>query len=502
VKPAHPQSSRVSRWLLITVLVASAIYFAGITWYFQRGNQTLYIIFLIGEIFHLWQVLGYVATVWGFDRRHQFQPDYHPRIDIFITVAGEPTEIVRQTAIAAQAISYEPKTIYLLNDGLVASKDNWQDIEALASELDITCLTRQQPGGAKAGNINHALRQTHGELIAIFDADHVPMPIFLEATAGYFADEHVGFVQSPQYYANHSLNYVTGGAWEQQELFFGPILRGKNRSNAAFMCGTNTVIRRTAIEGVGGMCETNISEDFLTSLFMHQQGWKSVYVPTVWANGLAPEDFSSYYKQQYRWARGSLEVIFKYNPLFRRGLSFMQRIQYLTSASYYLSGFVVLADALLPIVFFFTGQVVFKISTMSLAAIFIPYIFLTLLALQISSNFSFTFRALAFSYGSFWLQMKAVTAVLTNQKTTFAVTPKQQLHGNFLPLVIPNLVYIGLFATGASYAVWRDGISASVVTNIAWATLNTALFFPMVLAASPFGARNASHPATHEAPVT
>jgi len=92
------------------------------------------------------------------------------------------------------------------------------------------------------------------------------------------------------------------------------------------------------------MCETNIAEDFLTSLFVHSKGWKSVYVPEVLAEGLAPEDFMSYYKQQFRWARGSLEIIFKYNPLFNRGLSLSQKLQYLASASYYLSGVVFLLN--------------------------------------------------------------------------------------------------------------------------------------------------------------
>ena len=78
-----------------------------------------------------------------------------------------------------------------------------------------------------------------------------------------------------------------------------------------------------------------------------------MYVDEVLAEGLAPEDFLSYYKQQFRWARGSLEVVFKYNPLFRRGLTIGQRIQYLSSASYYLSGIVVVVNAFLPLLYFY-----------------------------------------------------------------------------------------------------------------------------------------------------
>src|SRR3989344_1030836 len=99
------------------------------------------------------------------------------------------------------------------------------------------------------------------------------------------------------------------------------------------MCGTNMVIRKAALREVGGMAEDNIAEDFVTSLFIHERGWKSAYVPEVLAEGLAPEDLFSYYKQQFRWARGSLEIVFRFNPLFRSGLTWSQRIEYLASAS-------------------------------------------------------------------------------------------------------------------------------------------------------------------------
>lgn len=103
----------------------------------------------------------------------------------------------------------------------------------------------------------------------------------------------------------------------------------------------------------GGMCETSIAEDFLTSLFIHEKKWKSVYVDEVLAEGgLAPEDFLSYYKQQFRWARGSLEVIFKYNPLFRRGLTMSQRAGSTSRQLPYLSGLIVLLNATLPLIYF------------------------------------------------------------------------------------------------------------------------------------------------------
>ncbi len=479
------QNTATKKLLILNALFA-VLYFIVITFAFQHGNMLLFSLLIVGEIFHLYQIIGFCYTVWDNRLEAKFKRYFKKPLDVFITVCGEPVEIVRETALAALNMSYSGKfQVYLLNDGFVANKDNWQDIENLAEELGIHCITRRTPGGAKAGNINNALRQTGSPYFVVFDADHVPHENFLREVMGYFADPKMGFVQTPQFYKNQNLNYITKVAWQQQTLFFGPIMSGKNRLNAAFMCGTNMAIRRQAIEEAGGMCEFNIAEDFLTSLFIHEKGWKSVYVPKVLAEGLAPEDFLNYYKQQFRWTRGSLEVIFKYNPLFMRGLTLGQKLQYLTSASYYLSGIVVLIDALLPLLFLFTGMTAVVTSTMMLALVFLPYIFLNLYTLQRSSNFSYSFDAIAFSLSSFILQIKAVIAVLAGQKTSFAVTSKSQEQGNFLYLAIPQIGYIILAIAGTAVGVLREGLSASLLANVSWALVNVVVFLPFIYAAAP-----------------
>ena len=475
-----------NRPLMVIAGGLALLYFLVVTFFFQKGTIWLYVALIVSEVFHLWQSLSYTWTTWRMDDPLPAPLDFHPDVDIFITVAGEPVEIVEQTAVAARDLVYRGiHQVYLLNDSRVAKKENWQEYEVLAKRLGIGCITRTIPGGAKAGNINNGMRETSAPLVVVFDADHVPHPDFLSKTAGYFADEKMAFVQTPQYYHNYAQNDVTLAAWEQQELFFGAILRGKNRLNATFMCGTNMVLRRQAILDAGGMCEFNIAEDFLTSLFVHERGWKSLYVPEVLAEGLAPEDFLSYYKQQFRWARGSLEVIFRFNPLFRRGLTWSQRLQYLASASYYLSGIIVLLNAMLPIVFFYFGLVPFQISTMTLAAVFLPYIFINLYSLQLTSGFSYTFRALSFSVASFWLQIRAVIAVLTREKTVFAVTSKTQITGNFAYLTIPHYLYLAVLLVGLAIAAWREGPSAAVITNLAWALLNGVIFAQFIAVALP-----------------
>lgn len=492
--PVNPKTAFLEtespRWLLGLNAALAALYFVVLLTLFAHGNWVLWILLLVGEIFHLWQVFTFLYTVWDTSYEAPRAPVTTP-IDVFVTVAGEPVEIVEETVRAAAAMRYGgDHRVYILNDGFVAKKENWRDMERLAERLRnegyvVECITRTVPGGAKAGNINNALRQTSAPLVAIFDADHVPHTDFLEKTAPYFGVGRVGFVQTPQYYKNFAKNYLTQSSWEQQELFFGPICKGKNRLNAATMCGTNMLISRQALDEVGGMCEESIAEDFVTGLLMHARGYKSVYVPEVLAEGLAAEDFLSYSKQQFRWARGALDVIFRYNPLFMRGLTWAQRTQYLASASFYFTGLIVLIDIMLPVIFLYTGIVPVIVPGMLLATVFLPYMFVTLYTLQRVSNFMFTFPSLALSMSAFTIHIQALWAAVTRQKSTFSVTPKEAQTGNYIRLTTVHLAYIAVALFGVLVAFAREGLSASLINNLAWVMLNTAIFVPFIKSALP-----------------
>ncbi len=480
--------TQVPKPILLLTAGMAVVYFTVIATWFERGNALLFWLLLASHAFYLWQLLTYLYTAWDTEYEHAKDPHLVLPVDVFVTVAGEPLDVVEETARAALAMDYPDFTVYLLNDGYVAKKENWQEVEELAARLGIRCITRRTPGGAKAGNINNALRQTKGTLVTIFDADHVAKPEFLRTMVPYFVDPKMGFVQSPQFYKNRNVNYLAGGAWEQQTLFFGPICKGKNRLNAVTMCGTNMVIRREALTEVGGMCESSITEDFLTGLFMHERGWRSAYVPKVLAEGLAPEDFLSYYKQQYRWVRGGIDMIFSFG-LFGRKISFGQKLQYVSSLTFFFSGMFVVLNALIPVVYLYTGLAPLVISTMTLTVFFVPYVALTLYVLLRSSNGSFTYRALAFSTASFSIHLRALYAVLTGEKTAFSITPKRAVQGNYLKLVIPHLAYVPIALGGVAFALLREGFTPGVIGNICWVVVNMALFLEFVRVAMPKRAR-------------
>ncbi len=486
MKSPFLKATRAKKLLTLNIVLA-ALYFISLMTLFQRGNIYLYWALIIGEVFHVWQLLTLIQVAWDTKVTHKFSASFKPLIDLYITVAGEPKAVVEKTVRAAISIDYPNYKIFILNDGYVAKKGNWQEMEDLAKkyESQVMCITRTTPGGAKAGNINYALGLTRAPFIAILDCDHVPEKDFLKKLSGYFVDEKVAFAQAPQYYHNNADGYVANAAWQQQTLFFGAICRGKDRLNALFMCGTNMVIRRQALESVGGMSQDSITEDLLTSLLMHSKGWRSVYVPRILARGLAPADLSSYWKQQFRWARGSLEVLLKYNPLWLRGLDWRQRTQYLASVTYYLTGLIVLINASLPLFYFYAGWVPVTATTMSIALIFVPYIFVTLYSLQLVSNFAFSFRAIAFSLSSWPIYASAFLMTLLRIPNRFKVTAKERNNGNYFMLVLLHWLYIAAVIFGIGWAESRDGVTTSLITNASWAFLYIAMFMPFIRASLP-----------------
>src|SRR4029079_14122438 len=96
----------------------------------------------------------------------------------------------------------------------------------------------------------------------------------------------------------------------------------------------------------------SVTEDFELSIHLHERGWKSRYVPEVLAHGLGPEDMASYVSQQERWSRGCLAAI---PAVLRSTLRLRKKVQYLLSASFFLSGWTVLVYMTFPVVRLLTG---------------------------------------------------------------------------------------------------------------------------------------------------
>jgi uncharacterized membrane protein len=329
--------------------------------------------------------------------------------------------------------------------------------------------------GAKAGNLNHALGLTDGELVCVFDADHVPRPDFLEQTLGYFEDEGLAFVQTPQVYANARTEQVANGAYQQQAIFYGPICRGKSALNSAFCCGTNVVFRRAALEDVDGFDERSVVEDFVTSIHIHARGWRSVYYPFALSDGLGPPSLRAYFRQQFRWARGSVGALATGEP-FRRGLSLAQRLQYLLATTFYLVGLVTPVYVVLPILYLAGGWSAFSPSSGAFVFYYAPYLALGLVTLRFGLGRRLRLEHLRYTFGAFPVYAVASIAALLHLPAHFNVTGAGDDERRGVPLLA--WVSVGAFAATAA------GVVAGLVlrpaepatfTNVSWSLINLLL---------------------------
>ena len=315
-----------------------------------------------------------------------------PTVDIFIPTYNESVDIVRRTAIGALAIDYPRKQVFVLDDG------RRPEMERMARELGCFYLTRPDNSHAKAGNLNHALARSYGELIAFFDADHVPVRSFLRETVGFFEDERLALVQTAQHFFNpdpYERNLkLTGRIAPEQAFFYHVVQAGNDFWNSAFFCGSCAVMRRSALQEIGGVQTVTVTEDAHTSLVLHARGWRSAYLATPLAAGLATETFAAHVMQRIRWARGMAQILRLDCPLFKRGLALPQRLNYFNAMAHFFFGIPRLVMILGPLSYLLFGIHPLRADVPAVLAYILPHIGLCTLAnSMISERFRHSFWA-------------------------------------------------------------------------------------------------------------
>ncbi|MBW2724424.1 MAG: glycosyltransferase [Deltaproteobacteria bacterium] len=340
----------------------------------------------LAEAYGYVQLLLFSYQAWSPTERTSPPIETHPSVDIMVTVVDEPLYILKRTLIACLSLDY-PKDlleIYVLDDG------GRPEVSSLAAELGVTYRSREDRSHAKAGNLNEGLKRSSGEVIVVFDVDHVPMSNFLTKTVGFFADENVAIVQTAQDFYNPDIfqRSVAPGRnlYNEQALFFRTLQAGRDHHNSAFFAGSSGLIRRSALEEIGGFQTATITEDLHTSLMLHAKGYKSYYLNETLAFGLMPETFEDYTKQRARWATGTAQVLVRDNPFFKRGLSWAQRVDYFGAIHYFFFGFPRIVFLIAPISWLVFSIPAIRAETGALINYFFSAYAASILAIQMISR--------------------------------------------------------------------------------------------------------------------
>ncbi len=246
--------------------------------------------------------------------------------------------------------------------------------------------------------------------------------------------------------------------------------------------------RRTEALPVLPLATISITEDMATAMRLHALGWKSAFHPEVLAYGLAPEDLRSALNQRLRWAQGTLQVLLRENPLFKRGLSLPQRIQYFTTMLSYFDGFSSLVLVLSPIVSLFTALSPIRTPWLVLLTWLLPYLALNRAMYLYATRGISVRRSEQYSLALFPLWIRAVLSTLTSRRLEFVVTPKRRQGGNHLRLVWPQLAVIVVTGLAIGYGVLAlvfqsRGTQAGVATNVFWGSYDISMLLPIVRAA-------------------
>lgn len=432
------------------------------------------------ELFSFFTIMLHLFMTWRLTVRKAPPAPPGLLVAVLVPTINEPVGMLRQTLLGAIRMDY-PHQTWLLDDG------RRPQMRRLAREIGCNYLTRTDNTDAKAGSLNNALHHIEADVLAIFDADHIPAKEFLTHTLGYFSDKNVAFVQTPQDFYNldsyqHIKNSHSQSIWTEQSLFFRVIQRGKDYWNAAFFCGSCAVIRRTALDSIGGFATGTVTEDLHTSLRLHKKGYTSVYHPESLAYGLAPLSIGPYLQQRIRWGQGAMQVWRKEGILFTRGLTIPQRINYLASAITYFDGWQKGIFYIAPVLVLVLGWLpIVDIGSVTFLWHFIPYYVLTFWAFEeINRGYGRVLQTEQFNMARFWALMVS-TLGWFRERIAFSVTPKNvsSHHGDH-HYIIPQYSILAANAIAIAFGIWGlSGYGAlptgALVANILWSCVNIGL---------------------------
>jgi cellulose synthase/poly-beta-1,6-N-acetylglucosamine synthase-like glycosyltransferase len=242
----------------------------------------------------------------------RFDPTKLPVVTVQLPLFNEMYVAARLLdAIAQLEYPRDKLEIQVLDD----STDETQSIcrakvEELAREgLDIHYIHRVDRTGFKAGALENGLKSARGEFVMVFDADFLPAPDIIERTVHFFTNDKVGMVQVRWDHVNRDYSRLTELQAMMLDGHFVIEHTARHRSGRFFnFNGTAGIWRREAISDAGGWSHDTLTEDMDLSYRAQLRGWEFIYLKDVVSPAELPVEMNAFKSQQFRWAKGSIQV--------------------------------------------------------------------------------------------------------------------------------------------------------------------------------------------------
>lgn len=478
-------SKKVINFLVITTGIYIVYYmFWRVTKTINYSALIFSSILLAAEVYGFINYFLFALMTKDIEKGERISPPDGLSVDVFVPTYNEDLEVLEATLIGCANMNYK-HTTYVLDDG------RREEVASLAKQLGCVYLTRSDNKHAKAGNINAALKKTSGEFIVILDADMVPQPELIEKTLGYFNDPKTAIVQMPQEFYNlDSVQHLNNSShWHEQQLFYHVIQPGRNSINAPFWCGSPSIVRRSALESIGGVATESITEDFLTSIKLNGRGWNIKYHNEALAFGIAPQSIHAFNLQRLRWAQGAMKILkSKYNPLIAPGLSIKQRLAHFSAIFTYFESYQKFIYLLIPVIYLFTGVMPLKLTTEYEFVIhWVPCFILLILTNKALGRGYFRFVAVEeYNILKMFTFIKASFSLLGSGHMTFKVTPKSvessikskerheiYLHGVILAVILLSVSFGMINLLRGTFLSYSSTLCT--VIAILWSAFNSYL---------------------------
>jgi exo-beta-1,3-glucanase (GH17 family)/cellulose synthase/poly-beta-1,6-N-acetylglucosamine synthase-like glycosyltransferase len=247
-----------------------------------------------------------------------------PKVSIHIPAYREPPAMLMQTLDAVARLDYPNfECIVLINN--TPDPALWLPIEQHCRALGdrFKFVKADDLAGFKAGALRLGLTHTapDAEIIGVIDADYVVHPDWLKDLTPLFGDANVGLVQAPQDHRDGERSLMHHAMNGEYAGFFDIGMVQRNEANAIIVHGTMCLIRRSALQTVGGWSSDTICEDTDLGLTLLEAGWRAHYTNKRYGYGLLPDSFDAYKKQRHRWAYGGFQIVKKHWRRFLPGAS-------------------------------------------------------------------------------------------------------------------------------------------------------------------------------------
>jgi exo-beta-1,3-glucanase (GH17 family)/cellulose synthase/poly-beta-1,6-N-acetylglucosamine synthase-like glycosyltransferase len=290
----------------------------------------------------LTETTEWALSLWRKNRKPGISGElaHFPLVSIHVPTHDEPPLMVMQTLNSLSRLDY-PNFEVIVLDNNTSDESLWRPVashcEALGARFRFYHLDGVK--GFKAGALNRALALTDpsAEFIAVVDSDYQVAPNWLRKVMPGFADPAVGIVQAPQDYRDDKESLFKSCLYEEYTGFFRIGMVERAEHNAIIQHGTMCVVRREAMDRVGGWAEWCITEDTEFGLRVFEAGYTALYTPVSLGRGLMPDTYAAYKVQRYRWVYGAMQILKRHaSAIFlgrkadgTRSLTRAQRYQFL-----------------------------------------------------------------------------------------------------------------------------------------------------------------------------